>query len=315
MLTLIAKRLALGAVTFLVVTLLVFAGTELLPGDVAQQLLGQSATPETLAALRVKLGLDLPAHVRYLNWLSGFLTGDLGESLVNGLPNYELIAPRLQNTFLLAGMTAAFSVPIALLIGITAAMFPESVFDRVATVLTLCLVSVPEFFLATVFVLIFAVELGWVPAISYTTEFQSIGQLLRSLALPIITLSFVVLAQMARMTRAAILNVMSSSYIEMAILKGVPRRRIILRHAFFNAIGPIANVVALNLAYLVGGVIIVETIFAYPGIAKLTVDAVSTRDMPLLQACAMIFCTAYLLLVLAADVLAIVSNPRLRHPK
>lgn len=315
MLALVAKRLALGAVTFLVVTLLVFAGTELLPGDVAQQLLGQSATPETLAALRAKLGVGLPAHVRYLDWLSDFLMGDLGESLVNGLPNYELIAPRLRNTFLLAGMTAAFSVPIALLIGIMAAMFPESIFDRVATVFTLCVVSVPEFFLATVFVLIFAVQLRWVPAISYATEFDSIGQLLRSLALPIITLSFVVLAQMARMTRAAILNVMSSAYIEMAILKGVPRRRIILRHAFFNAIGPIANVVALNLAYLVGGVIIVETIFAYPGIAKLTVDAVSTRDMPLLQACAVIFCTAYLLMVLVADVLAIVSNPRLRHPK
>lgn len=315
MMRLIAGRLGLGAVTFLVVTLFVFVGTQLLPGDVAQQLLGQSATQETLAALRAKLGLDQPLYFRYLSWLGGLFTGDLGVSLANGLPNSELIGPRLQNTLLLAGVTAVFSVPLALLIGVVAATFPESLFDRVMTVLTLCVVSVPEFFLATIFVLIFAVKLGWVPAISYINEFKSVGQLLRSLALPVITLSFVVLAQMARMTRAAILNVMSSPYIEMAILKGVPPRRIILRHALFNAIGPIANVVTLNLAYLVGGVIIVETIFAYPGIAKLTVDAVSTRDMPLLEACAMVFCTAYVLLVLIADILAIVSNPRLRHPR
>ena len=312
---LIAGRLGLGAVTFLVVTLIVFAGTQLLPGDVAQQVLGPSATQATLAALRHTLGLDQAPYVRYLSWLGRLLTGNLGVSLVNGLPNSELIGPRLQNTLLLAGATAVFSVPFALVVGAAAAMLRDSLFDRVVTIVTLCVVSVPEFFLATVLVLIFAVKLGWVPAISYITEFHSVGQLLRSLALPVVSLSCVVVAQMARMTRAAILNVMNSPYIEMAILKGVPRRRIILRHALSNVIGPIANVVALNLAYLVGGVIIVETIFAYPGIAKLTVDAVSTRDMPLLEACAMIFCSAYLLFVLLADLFAIVSNPRLRHPK
>lgn len=315
MMWLIARRLALGVLTFLVVSLLVFVGTQLLPGDVAQQLLGRNATPATLAALRAKLGLDQAPYVRYLVWLGGLFTGHLGTSLVSGLPNIQMIGPRLANTLLLAGVTAAFSVPLALCVGAVAATFPESIFDRVMTVLTLCFVSVPEFFLATVLVLIFAVKLRWLPAISYLSESPSVGQLLRSLALPVATLSFVVFAQMARMTRAAILNVMSSPYIEMALLKGVPRRRIILRHALFNVIGPIANVVALSLAYLVGGVIIVETIFAYPGIAQLTVDAVSTRDMPLLEACAMIFCSAYILLVLIADILAIISNPRLRHPK
>jgi peptide/nickel transport system permease protein len=314
MIRLITGRLALAVVTFLIVTLLVFTGTQLLPGDVAQQILGQNATQETLTALRHTLNLDQAPYLRYLDWLGRLFTGDLGVSLVNGLPNSELIAPRLQNTLLLAGVTAVVSVPVALVVGAAAAMRPESLLDRLVTILTLCVVSVPEFFLATVFVLIFAVRLGWLPAISYINEFHSVRELLRSLALPVISLSFVMLAQMARMTRAAILNVLGSPYIEMAILKGIPRRRIILRHALSNAVGPIANVVALNLAYLVGSVIIVETVFAYPGLSKLTVDAVSTRDMPLLEACAMIFCSAYLLLVLLADIFAIVWNPRLRHP-
>jgi peptide/nickel transport system permease protein len=282
---------------------------------VAQQLLGHSATPETLAALRAKLGLDQPLYLRYLGWIGRLLTGDLGVSLVNGLPNSELIGPRLQNTLLLASATALVSVPLALLIGVASAMFRRSLFDRAASMSMLCIVSVPEFLIATIFVLIFAVRLGWVPAISYLSEPHSVGGLVRSLALPVLTLSFVVLAQMVRMTRAAILNVMSSPYIEMAVLKGLPPHRVILRHALSNAIGPIASVVTLNLSYLVGGVVIVETIFAYPGIAKLTLDAVATRDMPLLEACTMIFCTAYIMLILVADILAIVSNPRLRHPK
>ena len=315
MIKLIVGRLGLSAVTFLIVTLIIFAGTQLLPGDVAQQILGQSATPATLAALRHTLGLDQPPYVRYLSWLGKLVTGNLGVSLVNGLPNSEMIGPRFQNTLLLAGATAAVSVPLALIVGAATAMFRDSLFDRVVTILTLCVVSVPDFFIATVLVLIFAVKLGWLPAISDITGFDTAGQLLRSLALPVISLSSVVFGQMARMTRAAILNVMNSPYIEMAILKGVPRRRIILRHALSNVIGPIANVVALNLAYLISGVIIVETIFVYPGIVKLTLDAVSTRDMPLLEACVMIFCSAYLLLVLLADIVAIVSNPRLRHPK
>jgi peptide/nickel transport system permease protein len=194
-------------------------------------------------------------------------------------------------------------------------MHPGTWLDRIVTFGTLATISVPEFFIATVLVLVLAVELHWLPAIAYLTGDESIWQLMRALAMPIITLVIVVSAQMIRMTRAGILNVMSSPYIEMAILKGVPRGRIILRHAFFNAIGPIVNVIALNLAYLVSGVVIVETIFSYPGLAKLMIDGVQTRDLPLVQACAMIFCGVYVVLILAADVASILSNPRLRHPK
>ena len=207
------------------------------------------------------------------------------------------------------------AVPLSIVLGLAAAMYPGTWLDRILTFGTISLVAVPEFLIATFLVLIFAVKLKWMPAIAYMSGGESFGQLMIALAMPILTLVIVVAAQMIRMTRAGILNVMNSPYIEMAILKGVPRRRIILRHALFNAIGPIINVIALNLAYLVSGVVIVETIFAYPGLAKLMIDGVQTRDFPLVQACAMIFCGTYVLLLLAADIGAILSNPRLRHPK
>jgi len=311
----VLRRLGLGVVTLWVVSVLVFAGTEILPGDVAEAILGQSATPEAVAAIRAQLNLDRPAPVRYFEWLTNLLRGDLGMSLSANMAITEMVSERLQNTLMLAALTAAFSIPLALAMGLAAAMFPGGRVDRIVTISTLFLLSVPEFFIAATLVLIFAVHLQWLPAITYVTEYESLWQLVKSLALPILTLTTSVVAHMARMTRAAIINVMTSPYIEMAILKGVPRARIVLRHALFNAVGPVVNVVALNLAYLVSGVVIVETVFAYPGLAKLMVDAVSRRDMPLVQACAMIFCTAYILFILIADVLAILANPRLRQPK
>ena len=322
MLRMIMRRLGIGVVTLWVVSLLMFAGTEILPGDVAEIMLGQEATPESLAALREKLGLNEPAAIRYFQWLGDMATFDLGLSLAGhsgtgggGATIEVLIGARLQNTLLLSAIVAAISVPLAVTLGLLAAMFPTSWFDRTVTFTTLCLVAVPEFFIATMLVLILAVQLQWLPSIATMTDFESVWDMLRSLSLPVITLCFVLLAQMARMTRAAVLNVMSSPYIEMAILKGVPRRRIILRHALFNAIGPIVNIIALNLAYLVSGVVVVEVIFAFPGLAKLMVDGVQVRDMPLVQACGMIFCATYVVLILISDIASIVSNPRLRHPK
>ena len=315
MATMIVRRILIGLVTIWVVSLIVFAGTEILPGDVAQIILGQSATPESLAALRKELGLDQPALVRYLEWLGDMTTGDLGTSKAGGSSISSLIAGRLGNTLILSGIVALISIPLSVVLGLLAAMYPGTWIDRVLTFGTLSLISVPEFFIATFAVLIFAVQLHWLPSIAYLSGNETFWTFMRALAMPIITLTFVVSAQMVRMTRAGILNVMSSPYIEMAILRGVPRRRIILRHAFFNAIGPIVNVIALNLAYLVSGVVIVETIFAYPGLAKLMIDAVQTRDLPLVQACAMIFCATYVALILLADIASIVSNPRLRHPK
>jgi len=311
----VLRRLGLGVITLWVVSVLVFAGTEILPGDVAEAILGQSATPEAVAAIREQLNLDRPAVVRYVEWLTNMLRGDLGVSLAANMEISELVSGRLQNTMMLAALTAVFSVPLALGMGLAAAMFPGGRLDRLVTISTLCLLSVPEFFIAATLVLVFAVHLQWLPAITYITEYESIWQLVKSMMLPILTLTTSLVAHMARMTRAAIINVMTSPYIEMAILKGVPRGRIVLRHALLNAVGPVVNVVALNLAYLVSGVVIVETVFAYPGLSKLMVDAVSRRDMPLVQACAMIFCSAYILFFLIADVLAILANPRLRQPK
>jgi len=311
MLGMIARRVCGGLVTLLVVSLLVFVGTSILPGDATEAILGQSASPEAVAGLRKALGLDLPAHVRYLHWLSGLLSGDPGLSLVNHRPVAELIGSRLANSLLLMGLTAAVSVPLALLIGITTAIWRGTLYDRVANVAAVSLVAVPEFLLATAGVILFAVQLHWVSAMA-KPSFGSLGEALQNFTLPVLTLSFAVIAQMARMTRAALLGVLDSSYIEMARLKGVRPARLVLHHALRNAAGPIANAVALNLSSLLGGVVIVEVIFSYPGLAKLAVDAVETRDMPLVQACTMIFCTAFMLLVLVADLCSILSNPRLR---
>lgn len=312
-LRMIASRLAICALTLLIVSAVVFAATGLLPGDVAEEILGQNATPEATAALRRALNLDRPAPLRYLDWLGGLLRGDLGQSLVNRLPVAELIAGRMPNSLMLAGVAAAFCIPLALALGITAAVWRGTLYDRIVSTLTMTVVSVPEFLVATLAVLVFAVKLRWLPAMSYASSIESVGQLLRAFALPVATLSCVVTAQMARMTRAALLTVLGTSYVEMAMLKGAGRTRIVLLHALPNAVGPIANAIAFSLSYLLGGAIIVEIIFSYPGIARLMVDGVATRDMPLVQACAMIFSGAFLLLVLLADVCAILSNPRLRY--
>lgn len=311
MLGMILRRVCGGLLTLLVVSVVVFVGASILPGDATEAILGQSASPEAVAGLRQALGLDLPAPERYLRWLAGLLTGDPGISLINRMPIGQLIGPRLTNSLFLAALTAAVAVPLALLLGVTSAIWRGTAYDRVTNITAVSLVSVPEFLLATIGVILFAVQLRWASAMA-TPVVDSLGGALRTLALPVLTLSFGIMAQMVRMTRAALLGVLDSSYIEMARLKGVRPARLVLHHALPNAAGPIANAVALNLSSLLGGVIIVEVIFSYPGLAKLAVDAVETRDMPLVQACAMIFCAAFMILVLAADLCSILSNPRLR---
>lgn len=311
-LPLILKRIAAALLTLLMVSMVVFFITGLLPGDAAQEMLGQSATPEAVAALRAKLGLDQPGPIRYLHWLGGLLSGDPGVSLVNNLPVSEMISSRLPRSLTLAGITAMVAVPLALLIGIFSAMYSGSRIDRVLSTLTLSMVAVPEFLVATLAVLFFAVKLRWLSALSYVPDDATFLEFVKAYTLPVLTLCFVLIAQMARMTRAALIDQLNQPYIEMAFLKGASLKRAVLGHALPNAIGPIVNAVALSLSYLLGGVVIVEIIFNYPGVASLMVDAVTNRDMPLLQACAMIFCAAYLILVLFADIIAILANPKLR---
>jgi peptide/nickel transport system permease protein len=310
--TMIGKRLILSVITLLIVSLAVFFATNMLPGDTAAILLGQAATPEAVEGLRHAMHLDEPALLRFLRWLAGVLTGDLGTSYANNMPIATLIGSRFANTMELAGITALVAVPLALTLGITAAVMRGSVYDRIVTVLTIGVISVPEFVVASTAVLIFAVYLKWLPAISFVNEVHSLSDLLRMYAMPVVTLTFVVSAQIIRMTRAAVIETLSTPYVEMALLKGASRSRIVLRHALPNSLGPIVNALALSLSYLIGGVIIIETIFNYPGIAKLMVDAVATRDLPLIQTCALIFCLGYLILITIADIIAILSNPRLR---
>ena len=321
LLQLILRRVATGILTLLGMSCVVFVGTNVLPGDVADIILGQMATPESLKILRAQLGLDQPLHVRYLVWLGDLLTGDLGVSKAGagtgtiGTPISEMIAPRLWNTARLCGVVVIIAVPFSVALGLLTAMYPGTQLDRITNFATLSLISVPEFLVPTILVLVVAVHLGWLPATAYISGNETGWKLAKALAMPTLTLVIVASSQIMRMTRATVLNVMSSPYIEMAILKGVPRKRIILRHALLNAVGPIVNVIALNLAYLVSGVVIVETIFAYPGLAKLMIDAVQTRDLPLVQACAMIFCATCIVLMCIADMASVLSNPRLRHPK
>jgi peptide/nickel transport system permease protein len=315
LLRLIAQRLALGVGTLFVVSVLIFAGTQLLPGDVAEAILGQAATPDALAAIRSELNLDRPAYVRYAEWLSNFVQGDFGMSLANRQPIAEMIGGRLGNTLFLAAMAAIVSVPIAILLGLIAARFRETWLDKTISIATLAAISMPEFFIGYMLIFIFAVKLLWAPSIASVYDGMGLGETLAAISLPVATLALVVVAHMMRMTRASVINVMSSPYIEMAELKGVSRSRIIFRHALPNALSPIINVVVLNLAYLVVGVVVVEVVFVYPGMGQLMVDAVAKRDVPVVQACGLIFAATYVLLNLTADILSIVANPRLRHPR
>ncbi len=309
---LILYRVGSALLTLFLVSAVVFTISGLLPGDAAQEILGQSATPQQVEALRHEMGLDRSVLTRYFEWLVSIITGDPGISYVANMPVSEIIADRLPNTLKLAGITAIVSVVIALTIGVVSAINRGGRIDRVLNVITLSLVATPEFLVATLGVLLFSVTLLWLPSIALVNADASWGEMLRSLALPVLSLTSVVVAQMARMTRAAVADQLDRPYVEMARLKGVPFSRIVLFHVMPNAIGPIVNSVALSLSYLFGGAIIVETIFNYPGLASLMVNAVTSRDMPLLQSCAMIFCGTYLVMVLVADIIAILANPRLR---
>ena len=321
--TTVLQRLGLGLLTLFVVSMIIFSSIEFLPGDFGEAILGQSALPETVEAFRKELGLDLPMYQRYLDWLGGVLTGDMGNSFSGRASSgvdrsrdvAELIAPRLGNTLFLAGMAAIIAVPLSLFLGITAALYRNSIYDRVVNALTLTSISFPEFFVAYLLILIFASLNKIFPSLANISADATFFERIYLSVLPALTLTLVIVAHMMRMTRAAIINLMASPYIEMADLKGVSKSNIILHHALPNAWAPIVNVIAFNLAYLVVGVVVVEVVFVYPGIGQLMVDAVTSRDVPVVQGCAMIFAATYILLNLFADIISIISNPRLLHPR
>ncbi|KIN78114.1 ABC transporter permease [Sulfitobacter mediterraneus] len=314
-LKLIVQRVALGIMLLFAASILIFGGTMMLPGDVAQQILGQSATPENLANLRESLGLDEPPVSRYFQWLGGILQGDLGTALTNGRDIAESLGGRLKNTLFLAFWAAAISVPLAIFLGLLAVRYKDRIPDKVISAVTLTTISIPEFMIGYVLIYWISIRLGWFSSVAIINDSMSLGAKLNAIAIPVMVLTLVVLAHMMRMTRAAILNVMQSAYIETAELKGMGMLRIIAKHAFPNAIAPIVNVVMINLAYLVVGVVVVEVVFAYPGMGQYLVDHVAKRDVPVVQACGLIFAAVYIGLNLIADIVSILANPRLRHPK
>lgn len=314
-LKLVAQRLSLGILLLFAASALLFGLTEVLPGDAAQAQLGQSATPENLANLREEMGLNRPAITRYAEWIGGILTGDMGNALSNKLPIGEQIGKRLGATMFLAFWAALISVPVAIMLGLVAVRYLNKWPDKVISGSTLAAISLPEFMIAYILIFVFAVKLGWAPSFANVPPDMPLLEKLHSISLPIAVLTMVVLAHMMRMTRAAILNVMQSAYIETAELKGLSSFEVIRRHAFPNAVAPIVNVVMINLAYLVVGVVVVEAVFAYPGMGQYLVDAVVKRDVPVVLTSGIIFSAVYIILNMIADIVSILSNPRLRHPK
>ncbi|WP_371056306.1 ABC transporter permease [Rhodosalinus sp. K401] len=319
----VLQRLALGLLTLFIVSIVIFASVQMLPGDFAEAVLGQAATSETVAAFRRELGLDQPPVIRYFDWVGALAQGDLGTSFSGRASSgvdrsrdvADLVGPRLANTLFLAGMTALIAVPLALFLGITAALKRNSLYDKTVSTATLTTISFPEFFVAYILILLLSTLWPVFPSLADVGRDMPLWDRVYTAALPALTLTLVIVAHMMRMTRAAIINLLASPYIEMARLKGEPPRRVILRHALPNAWAPIAAVIAFNLAYLVVGVVVVEVVFVYPGIGQLMVDAVSSRDIPVVQACALIFAATYILLNLIADIIGIVTNPRLLHAK
>ena len=311
----IAIRIVLGLLTLFAVSVLIFVSTEILPGDVASAVLGQGATPETLAVFRAELGLDRPAYTRYFEWFFKAIQGDFGVAMTNKRVIIETLEPRFLNTMFLAGYAALIAVPLSVGLGIVAAINEGKAVDKVANVLSLMTISVPEFFIAYILILFLAVQYDIFPSLSTVFADMSFTERLYVAALPAATLTMLVMAHMLRMTRTSVLSIMSQPYIEMAFLKGLSRSHVILRHALPNAAAPIISVVALNLAYLIVGVVVIEVVFVYPGVGQYMVDGVSKRDLPVVQACGLIFAGAFVGLNTIADVLASLVNPRLRNPR
>ena len=315
MLRLIVNRLLLGVLTLFAVSVLIFVCTQILPGDVASAVLGQGATPEALVIFRKELGLDVPAYLRYWNWFVGALQGDLGVAMTNKRVIVDEVMPRLGNTLFLAGYAAVIAIPLAVGLGIFSAINEGRISDRLSNIVTLIAISLPEFFIAYLLIILMAVNVDWFPSLSTVSPGMPITERIYQSTLPAITLTLLVAAHMLRMTRSSVLAVMSTPYVEMAFLKGARRQRVITRHALPNAAAPIITVVALNLAYLVVGVVVIEAVFVYPGLGQLMVDAVSKRDVPVIQACGLVFAMVFVLLNTLADVLVILVNPRLRHKR
>ena len=309
---LIMRRLGLAVVTIFIISLIVFFGVEALPGDAATAYLGQLATPESLKAMREEFGLNTPPLQRYVNWLGDLVRGDLGDSLSRRKPVTELIGNRFRNTAVLAAAATIFAVPIAIVLGVIAGLTRDKWPDITVSLVAIISMTLPGFVIATVLIYIFAIRLDWFPAVTLIPSDAPISQLLPNIVLPIITLTFVMVAHILRLVRTNMIDVMLSDYVQMARLKGVPMIKIVFQHALPNAMLPTINIIALTIAWLVGGVAIVETIFNYPGIGSLMIHGITDKDLPLIQGIAIILAAIFIVINLIADLLSLFLNPRLR---
>lgn len=311
-LRLVVSRTLTSVLTLLLVSIIIFAVLEVLPGDVASRILGRDATPESLAALRAQLQLNDPALQRYLDWLGGIVRGDFGQALTSSRPVAEILAPRVFNTLVLSAAAFVLYLPLALIPAMIQALWRDGPLDHGLSVLTLVLLSTPDFLLGTLLLIAFVITIPIFPAMSLVDQSSDLAQYLRAVTLPAVTLAIVMAVYAVRMLRDNLIEVLDSEYVRMAELKGLPRRQVLLRHALPNALVPTLNITALNLAYLIGGVVIVEKVFSYPGFGSLLVDALQLRDLPLIEATVLIAAAVYVGANLLADIGAILLNPRLR---
>ncbi len=313
-LRLIVQRLALAVGTLVVVSAIVFFFTSVLPGDIAERVLGRESSPEQRQIFRDQLNLDQPVWERYGVWLGDVLQGDLGRSLVNNETVTATIGDAAKNTLFLSIFAFALYVPVTLILATVAALRRGKLIDSLISMVTLVGLSLPEFVLGSVLIFVFAVHLEVAPALSIVNPGDDLVTRLHATVLPAVTLMVAMAVYAIRMLRDNLIEVLGSEYVRMATLKGVPRWRVVLRHALPNAAGPALNVTALNLTYLIGGVVVVESVFSYPGLGKALIDAISVRDVPVVEATALLAAAVYILANLLADVLTIMLNPRLRTP-
>lgn len=306
------RRLLLGLVTVVLVSVIIFAGVEALPGDSCTAYLGRDAFGQRLANCRVELGLDRSAVARYLNWAAGAMQGDFGVAANAGKNIAAVVGDRLKNTLLLAFCAFLVGVPTALLLGVVSALRRDKPLDLLISTISIFAMTIPEFVSATLLILVFSIWLGWVPGIVMASAGSPASAFFPEIILPVVVLAMVMTAHISRTVRSSVIEVMEGDYVQMAVLKGVPYWRIVFRHALPNALLPTINVVALTIAWLLGGVVVIEKVFNYPGLGRLMIDAISERDLPVVQAIALILASVYVGVNLAADLLTMALNPRLR---
>ena len=312
MLILVLKRILLGLITLFIVSLITFVGVEVLPGDACTTYLEREAYGAALEACYKRLGLDIPAYERYVSWAIGVIQGDFGYSLSGEMKINDVLGPRVKNSLVLASASILIGIPIALLLGIITALWRDKMPDIIISTFTIFSMTIPEFISATLLILIVAIWLECLPGIVIVPTGASVSELLPNIILPVIAISMIMTAHMARMVRSSVIQVMASDYVQMAILKGVPYWKMVFKHVLPNALLPAINVVALTIAWLLGGVVVTEVVFNYPGLGRLVIESISNRDLPVVQALAIILASIYVIINLIADLLTLMLNPRLK---